>query len=247
MTQIGEGIAALFGWGGPAEPGSLKVTVTERDSDEPVAGVQVTLHGPTPVCAVTPGDGVVRFSGLEPGLYWATAAEPEFEIGRGKWMVHVGAGENETMTMRITRILLTVLLKRIPIGVSLAQVDVGVGHWWTEIDGIESYGWYPAERPGVGGIFGVPGQLNGRIGSKGTPTRDAHHGEDADYMFHPRIMNGSSAVAVKNCIRAFARAYSGEWAWPWRQNCHTFQEAMMKHCGLAEQELGKSVNWMFND
>ena len=81
MKQIGECIAELFGWGGPPEPGSLEVTVTERESDEPVAGVVVTLAGRTTGRAVTGADGVARFPSLEPGPYWVAAKEePEFEI-----------------------------------------------------------------------------------------------------------------------------------------------------------------------
>src|SRR5215211_1052478 len=37
------------------------------------------------------------------------------------------------------------------------------GHWWIEMDGVESYGWWPARRP-VGlriFLFGTKGTLNG--------------------------------------------------------------------------------------
>jgi hypothetical protein len=246
LTQIGEGIAALFGFGGPAEPGSLEVTVVERKSGEPVGGVVITLRGPTGVCAVTGPDGKAHFSTLEPGPYLASATQVEFEIGKGTWLVYVGEGEAATMSLHITRIMLTTLIKRIPIGLSTAAWKIGPGHWWTEIDGTESYGWYPAETPDPlwRGYKGVPGRLNGGIGSAGTPTEDAHHGDTADEMFHPRIVNGDSAAAIKACIRTFARGYTGTWSWPDGQNCHTFQEAMMEHCGLAGPSDGKRVWWL---
>lgn len=238
MPQIGEGIASWFEWGAPPKPGSLEVTVTERESDEPVAGVEVALQGPTPARAVTGRDGKARFTGLEPGIYWATATQPEFEIEKGKWMAHVGDGDAETMELRIRRILLTVVLKRIDIRPS--RLDAG--HYWTEIDGNESYGWYPEYFPGWRFAFGVPGRLNGSLDSeKATPTQDDHHGTDAEVMFNPRVLNGNSAAAIKECIRGFARNFRDEWSWPEGPNCQTFQRDIMKHCGLAEEEEGRPV------
>lgn len=244
MTEIGEKIAALFGFDEPPEPGSLEVTVVERKSEEPVAGVVITLRGPTGVCAVTGADGKVRFPSLEPGLYRVTATQEEFEIGFGTWLAAVGEGEAETVSLRITRIMLTLLLKRLPIGLSTAALEVGPGHWWTEIDGSESYGWYPEETPDPlwKGFTGVPGRLNGGIGSDGTRTQDARHGTRADVMFHPRIVNGDSAAAIKSCIRSFARGFSGTWSWPGGPNCHTFQKSLMEHCGL--DEYGSKRVWM---
>lgn len=232
MTQIGEGTAPPFGFSGPLEPGSLEVTVLEERSGDPVAGVDVTLIGPSRQRAVTGADGRATFPELEPGLYAAVAAQREFEIGleHADPLVFVTAGEAVTMPLRITRILLSVELKRLWIGYRFTG-----GHWWTEIDGKESYGWYPAYDPWFRIKSGVPGRLNGPIDSKtATPTRDEHHGEDVSNQFHPRLLNGGSAEATKVCIRTFAREFSGTWSWPEGQNCRSFQTSLMEHCGLAE-------------
>lgn len=230
MTQIGEGIAALFGFGGPVEPGSLEVTVVERKSGEPVGGVTVTLRGPSGGSAVTGADGKARFPELEPGLYRAAATQDEFEMRYGSPLVHVGAGEAEAFSLSVRRIMLTIIVKRIHIG-----QEWTAGHWWTEIGPKESYGWYPADHPDPlwKGLTGVPGRLNGARGA-GSPTRDAHHGETKGEAFHPRIVNGKPAEAIRDCIRAFARSYHGTWSWPGGQNCHSFQRELMKHCGLEE-------------
>jgi hypothetical protein len=239
LTQIGEGTAPPFGFAGPLEPGSLEVTVVEERSGEPVAGVGITLRGPTSVSSVTGSDGRARFPELEPGLYWATATQEQFEIDNGTWLAIVSAGEAETMSLRITRILLTVVVKRAHVkGLWKAAIgdkgELEYGHWWIEIDEIESYGWWPARSVSVWETFtGVPGSLNGLRGIGGTPTTDAHDGHPAEEMFHPAVVNAKSAAAIKECIRAFAKGYSGSWSWPFGQNCHSFQEEMMEHCGLA--------------
>jgi hypothetical protein len=234
LTQIGEGIAARFGFGGPFEPGSLEMTVVERQSREPVAGVEATLHGSSGGRATTGADGVARFQELDPGLYMATVLQPEFELEYSVTPVYVGPGRTSTASLPVRRILMTVVLKRIHIGDQL-KPDAIAGHWWTEIDQEESYGWYPAKRPDPlwKGITGVPGRLNGSIG-EGTPTTDARHGQKAGEMFHPRIVNGSSAATVKECIRTFAKGYSGTWSYPGGQNCHSFQVGMMTHCGMIK-------------
>jgi len=79
---------------------------------------------------------------------------------------------------------------RVWVVVGIAEGD-GYGHWWTEIDGSRSYGWWPVS-PLPGGltglkqtVFGVPGELNGTTSFGGTATRDPHHGDAADESFHP--------------------------------------------------------------
>ncbi|MEO7517378.1 MAG: hypothetical protein ABIY58_01330 [Acidimicrobiales bacterium] len=66
-------------------------------------------------------------------------------------------------------------------------IDV-YGHWWVEIDGVESYGWWPATRPVSipKALRGVAGALNGVGGAGGpSPTVDPRHGDPADHAFHP--------------------------------------------------------------
>lgn len=112
------------------------------------------------------------------------------------------------------------------------------GHWWFEFDGNESYGWYPTYDPGLWDTFrGVPGELNG-IAFGGLATQDAHHGDPCDYKFHPLVNldDMRTESEIKDDIRNFAGAYSGEWRWTfgYGQNCRTFQKAAMKYCKLYE-------------
>ena len=64
----------------------------------------------------------------------------------------------------------------------------GIEHWWIEIDGLESYGWWPVRQPtSTGdaawnhGVVGVPGELNAvsQPALGGTPITDPHHGHSA--------------------------------------------------------------------
>ena len=120
--------------------------------------------------------------------------------------------------------------------------DDKYGHWWLEIGdpldpNSESYGWWPASGVGLGDtLFGTAGDLNGQAGFGGTAVRDPHHGDPADEEFHPIVPAGDtrSDQEIENCLRDFAGSYSGEWRWTFGfgQNCHTFQDAAMEHCGL---------------
>ena len=113
------------------------------------------------------------------------------------------------------------------------------GHWWVEVDGDESYGWWPAVRP-VGlrrGLRGVAGVLNG-VGATdgGSPRRDPHHGELADHIFHPAALDDRSDGRIVDAVRAFAAAFRGEWRWSTRPtvNCRSFQLDLLAAAGLAE-------------
>ena len=117
--------------------------------------------------------------------------------------------------------------------------DDKYGHWWTEIDGTESYGWWPKYR--VAGLWetfnGVDGELNGVTSFGGTSTKDAHHGDSAPETFHPLLTKPkANHEQVRREIRNFANAYSGEWRWTAGagQNCHTFQKSLMKNVGLKK-------------
>jgi hypothetical protein len=115
--------------------------------------------------------------------------------------------------------------------------DDKYGHWWTEIDGGESYGWWPKNRVGlIDTLFGTEGELNGQTSFGGTATRDPHHGDTAEDEFSPEIVGPKTDDEVRSEMRAFAGAYSGEWRWTfgWGQNCHTFQESMMSTVGLRK-------------
>ena len=125
------------------------------------------------------------------------------------------------------------------------------GHWWIEF-GDESYGWWPKYAVSSLGetVFGVEGQLNG-MDDDANPTRDADHGDLADYEFHPMLYVGNVSSTymqygagrekkctcvneeeIKDCLRRFARSYTGTWSYPFGQNCHSFQTEMMDMCCL---------------
>jgi hypothetical protein len=116
--------------------------------------------------------------------------------------------------------------------------DDKYGHWWTEMDGSESYGWWPKGQVGlIDTLFGTEGELNGVTNYGGSPTRDPHHGDGAEDVFHPVLKDGSKTDStVRSEVRTFASSYSGSWRWTfgWGQNCHTFQESLMASIGLKQ-------------
>jgi len=117
------------------------------------------------------------------------------------------------------------------------------GHWWVEIDGNESYGWWPIGQVDFKGtIMGVPGALNRDPSNKSTI--DPHHNEDADMEFSPVIdaKDTRTTNEIINCIRKFAKAYAKthpSWSYPaigkGTGNCQTFQEEMIKHCKIGRK------------
>jgi hypothetical protein len=113
------------------------------------------------------------------------------------------------------------------------------GHWWVEVDGVESYGWWPARRPlGVAGVIsGTDGVLNGAgIYPGGTPTRDPNHGLVADHQFHPVLVRDRGDDDVRTAIRDFAAGYQGGWRWSTQptMNCRLFQLALMNAADLVD-------------
>jgi hypothetical protein len=112
------------------------------------------------------------------------------------------------------------------------------GHWWIELGGDESYGWWPARPVGLAGlVHGTAGVLNGLgVADGGTPTRDPSHGLLADYEFHPVLIGNGTDGDVQAAIRAFAAGFHGEWRWSIRptMNCRLFQLALMDAAGLVD-------------
>ncbi len=112
------------------------------------------------------------------------------------------------------------------------------GHWWTEFNGNESYGWWPLEP--VSGLYdtlaGVNGELNGQTSFGGTATTDPHHGDNTDSTLQVQYTgnDGKTEATIINEMRNFANTYNGEWRWTfgWGQNCHTFQEEMLENSNL---------------
>jgi hypothetical protein len=115
------------------------------------------------------------------------------------------------------------------------------GHWWIEIDGVESYGWWPGRCPlRVRDLLpGGSGALNGLGGScaGGNSSRDPHHLESAEHKFHPVLTARKSDRRVRSEIRSFASGFDGGWRWsskPETDDCRTFQVRLMRAVGLAE-------------
>jgi hypothetical protein len=119
------------------------------------------------------------------------------------------------------------------------------GHWWIEIDGNESYGWWPKDQVGIKDtLFGAVGELNGQTNfPRGSATRDPHHGDwrfpENNVQVFAVYGTQSKAEAIEG-IRNFANAYSGNWSWPLGQNCHSFQKQMLEDNGLTVKKEGGS-------
>ena len=141
--------------------------------------------------------------------------------------------------MTATRVLTWAVVKRID-----PRLPNTWGHWWIELGGAESYGWWPYPCPmgWKGAMLGSRGCLNG-IGTPagGTATRDAYHGEEPDHWFHPTLIVEKSDDQVRADIRAFAQSYVGGFRWQWwwlrdgAENCRTFQDQMFEAVGLFEE------------
>jgi len=148
----------------------------------------------------------------------------------------------KSKTKKCTRKILSITIKRKNIHLS---AEDKYGHWWFELGdstspNLESYGWWPKDHVGLGATLGgTEGELNGQTNFGGTSTRDPHHGDIADEIFNPVVdcSDQRTDEEIKNCLRSFAQSYSGEWRWTFGagQNCHTFQEAAMKHCNIRRK------------
>lgn len=120
-----------------------------------------------------------------------------------------------------------------------ALVGRSYGHWWIEVDGSESYGWWPGECPaGLRTLLlGAKGVLNGvGVADGGRPTLDPSHGLPADHEFHPVLVRPSSDDELRRAIRSFAAGFAGGWRWSVRptMNCRLFQLALFDAVGLVD-------------
>lgn len=118
-----------------------------------------------------------------------------------------------------------------------ARLGDTYGHWWVELDGVESYGWWPARRPVtlVSFLFGGRGTLNGA--RRRPPRVDPHHGDPGHHRFHPVLVVPKSDWQVRRNLRRFARSFRGDWGWSLRRssaNCRSFQFALFDAAGLVE-------------
>ncbi len=221
-----------------AEETTLEVTLLEARSGKPIKEATVKIAGPSKKAGKTDKSGVVRFTSIDPGDYTITIIEDEIDNEPDEKTASVAECKTTALEMKVKRKLRTVTMKRKHIAL---KGEDQFGHWWTEIAAFEgqsmssqeSYGWWP-DKPFSGGnvkmlykvVTGVPGDLNGK-NFGGSSTQDAHHGDSAEEEFNPYIRSGDTPAEVKTKLRAFAKEYSGQWSWPFGQNCHSFQEALM--------------------
>jgi len=107
------------------------------------------------------------------------------------------------------------------------------GHWWVELDGVESYGWWPTRRTGIVRlVLGGDGVLNAGESSNVDP----NHGVPADHEFHPVLVAPRTDDEVRDAIRSFATSFAGEWRWSTRpsMNCRLFQLALFDVIGVVD-------------
>lgn len=120
----------------------------------------------------------------------------------------------------------------------------GYGHWWVELDGVESYGWWPSPCPvwlhaairGTGGTLNNDGRSKRR---RRVARRDPQHGTTADHEFHPVVAARRSDWQVRRDLRRFAQDFEGGWRWSVRRpaaNCRSFQLALLAAAGLVEDD-----------
>lgn len=138
----------------------------------------------------------------------------------------------------VPRVLEFVTVKRnIPI------LGRSYGHWWIEVDGTESYGWWPARSPlrTRDVLLGGAGVLNGaettiEAGARGGANRDPNHGLTADYEFNPILVTPRTNDDVRHSIRTFATSFEGRWRWSTRptMNCRLFQLALFEAAGMVD-------------
>jgi hypothetical protein len=137
---------------------------------------------------------------------------------------------------QVPRILPYATVKRIN-----PRVGDTFGHWWIEIDGTESYGWWPERCPirVRDFFFGSSGSVNGLHSScaGGTTMTDPHHRESAQHSFHPTLVVRKSDRRVRRDIRSFAQRFAGEWRYstkPTSNDCRSFQLRLLHAVGLEE-------------
>lgn len=117
-----------------------------------------------------------------------------------------------------------------------------LGHWWVELDGVESYGWWPMRRARLlTFLFGTKGTLNGGLAFADgrRSARDPHHHDAAQHEFHPRLRARKSDRRVRAEIRSFADGFEGRWRWSARsttRDCRRFQLALFDAVGLDDLE-----------
>ncbi len=275
MTQVGEIVAADAPSKGDDPPrGKLRVkTITKCDGDD-IEGVEVIVKVDGKKKKVsTDGSGVADF-GEVPARSYVVKLKAHYEEAdhflilvhypRVTWKrkaiveavdsvsVPEGGEAEHVVEMKVYRLVDTIVFKRQQIRIDLKEsiksrtVAADYGHWWTELGGGESYGWWPAGPLDLASTFmGVPGALNGfvdgscRFGEDCTPTRDPHDGDVADQVFSPVLDDCRTDEDLKDTVRDVSTSYSGNWSWRFEfgNHCHTMQKKIISRieaCGFRD-------------
>jgi hypothetical protein len=148
-----------------SEPeGALEIVVVAEHDQSPIEGVDVSLGRRV---MQTGSDGVARFEPVAAGAAGVDARKrfgdltyhtflthyPSVTIGHdaeskagGVTDVPSGGTGRIQVVLAVYRLLDTVTLERLDIDLN---GDDKFGHWWTVIDGVDSYGWWPKTPLGV--------------------------------------------------------------------------------------------------
>lgn len=209
------------------------------ETKKPISDIKVQITN-SPSIFTTDSEGQTYLSSITVGsVIPISFVQDSFDIKVINTSLITSDDTKEILTIFVSRILKTVTFKRN--NIHLFPLDYG--HWWVEIQN-ESYGWWPVDgdlghgyKKILNTVIGVRGCLNGPTnGINGAINKDPHHGEEAETMFHPIVINEKNARQIEADIKNFASDYTKShkiWQYPFA-NCHTFQESMMKKVGLKE-------------
>ena len=209
----------------------MVITVCEIHSNEPIAGVTVTMPGPLVATATTNKNGAATVMANHGERIILSLSETGVNLKPSQHAIYC---DKSSISLKVARQLSSIVIKRN----SISLTPLNYGHWWVELGPDESYGWWPSKPVSLIETFlGVPGSLND-MGhhAGGSCSRDPHHNEKAEIEFSPLIASSMPVSDVIAKIRDFSQSYKGLWQWilEYGQNCHTFQIELMRDCKLLD-------------
>ena len=172
------------------------------------------------------------------GTLVAVASRPAGHVAIGRLGRFAAACARSFRSPPVPRELSWIVVKRMR-----PRFGDSYGHWWVELDGVESYGWWPRHGPMwlrtllVGGQGSLNGSSKGRLGR--IPKIDPRHGDRADHEFHPTLVVRKSDWRVRRDLRGYSRNFEGGWRWTVKRastNCRSFQLGLLEAAGLVESD-----------